>query len=61
LLEVLSGADQHEDFKSLSAQDRRALLEILLETKAGLPSQWQEYARSQGLQLVSAVSSQKGK
>lgn len=61
LLQVLSGADQHEDFKSLSAQDRRAILEILLETKAGLPSQWQDYARSQGLQLVSAVRHQKGK
>lgn len=68
LLQVLTGADQHEDFKSLSAQDRRAILEILLETKAGLPSQWQEYARSQGLQLTSAIgnpdrrsSSQRGK
>jgi hypothetical protein len=55
LLDVLSGADQHEDFQALSAQDRRAILEILLETKAGLPSQWQEYARHQGLQLTSAV------
>lgn len=55
LLQVLSGADQDEDFQSLSAQDRRAILEILLETKAGLPSQWQDYARSQGLQLTSAL------
>lgn len=55
LLEVLTGADQHEDFKSLSASDRRAILEILLETKVGLPSQWREYASNQGLQLSSAL------
>lgn len=58
LFQVLSGADQHEDFQALSSQDRRAILEILLETKTGLPSQWQEYARSQGLQLTSAVGNQ---
>ncbi|HWK51057.1 MAG TPA: hypothetical protein VNR40_14290, partial [Steroidobacter sp.] len=61
LLQVLSGADQHEDFQSLSAHDRRAILEILLETKAGLPAQWQEYARHQGLQLSNQSWSQKGK
>jgi hypothetical protein len=46
LLQILSGADQDADFESLSAQDRQAILEILLETKPGLPQEWQDYARS---------------
>ncbi|MBL8271212.1 hypothetical protein [Steroidobacter sp.] len=54
LLKILSGADQDPDFQSLSAQDRRAILEILLETKAGLPPQWLEYARAQGLRVVAS-------
>lgn len=65
LLQVLSGADQDPDFQSLSAQDRRAILEILLETKPGLPQQWQEYARAHGLRVASnqsgTHSSQRGK
>ncbi len=44
LLEVLSGQDQHPDFASLSSQDRRAILEILLQTKPGLPREWHDYA-----------------
>jgi hypothetical protein len=49
LLEVLTGADQSEDFARLSAQDRRAVLEILLETKKNLPQEWQDYARAKHL------------
>jgi hypothetical protein len=45
LLEILNGRDQSPDFKQLSAQDRRAILDILLETKPGLPREWQTYAR----------------
>jgi len=45
LLEILNGTDQSPDFKQLSAQDRRAILDILLETKPGLPREWQTYAR----------------
>ncbi len=45
LLEILDGKDSSDDFKSLSAADRRAILEIVLETKAGLPQEWQDYAR----------------
>jgi len=37
LYDVLSGSDQSDKFKRLSADDRRAVLEILGETKAGLP------------------------
>ena len=42
LFEVLSGHDQSPEFKSLSAQDRRAILEILVETKPGLPAEWKQ-------------------
>jgi hypothetical protein len=52
LFEVLTGADQHEDFEALSAEDRRAILEILLETKPGLPQQWLDYARANGLRTA---------
>ncbi len=49
LLEVLSGKDDSGDFDALSDADRRAILEILLETKPGLPQEWHEYARSNSL------------
>jgi hypothetical protein len=37
LYDLLTGRDQSDKFKRLSADDRRAVLEILRETKAGLP------------------------
>jgi hypothetical protein len=37
LYDVLSGRDQSQKFKRLSASDRQAVLEILRQTKAGLP------------------------
>ena len=43
LFEVLSGKDQSPDFNSLSAEDRRAILEILVETKPGLPPEWKQF------------------
>ncbi|HTE39545.1 MAG TPA: hypothetical protein VK629_01875, partial [Steroidobacteraceae bacterium] len=46
LLEVLGGEDQDPDFKHLSAHDRRAILEILLETKKGLPQPWRDHAKA---------------
>jgi len=46
LFEVLSGHDQSADFKSLSAEDRRNILEILAETKPGLPPEWKQLASS---------------
>ena len=46
LLQVLSGQDQSPDFARLSASDRQAILEILLDTKHGLPEEWQSYAKS---------------
>jgi len=40
LWEVLSGHDQSPAFAALSAADRRAILEILIDTKPGLPAYW---------------------
>lgn len=40
LWEVLSGGDQSPEFASLSKSDRETILEILLETKRGLPAYW---------------------
>jgi len=54
LLEVLSGEDQSPEFDSLSASDRRAILEILLETKSGLPPAWKDYARANNLRVARA-------
>lgn len=62
LLQILSGQDQSEDFSRLTAQDRRAVLEILLETKPGLPAEWQDYARANHLKVTanpSAVSARR--
>jgi len=56
LLEVLSGRDQSPDFAGLSAADRQAILSILLETKAGLPAEWRDYARSNHLRLAALSS-----
>ena len=38
LYEVLTGRDQSDKFKRLSSDDRRVVLEILRETKPGLPA-----------------------
>ena len=40
LWEVLSGKENGPDFKTLTASDRRAILEILRETKKSLPAYW---------------------
>ena len=40
LWEVLTGKDRSERFKHLSSGDRQAVLEILRETKEGLPDYW---------------------
>lgn len=42
LWRVLSGEDQSSDFASLSKTDRKEILEILLETKRGLPAYWKK-------------------
>src|SRR5579872_608867 len=40
LYEILTGKDQTKPFAKLSADDRRALLEIVRETTPGLPNYW---------------------
>jgi hypothetical protein len=40
LWDVLSGKDQSEKFSHLSTTDRRAILEILRDTKSALPGYW---------------------
>ncbi|HKD04903.1 MAG TPA: hypothetical protein VKB79_03280 [Bryobacteraceae bacterium] len=45
LLEVLTNQDQSPDFAALSAEDRRAVLEILLATKLTLPGGWKHSAQ----------------
>jgi hypothetical protein len=52
LLQVLTGQDQSPDFSGLSAQDRQAILQILIETKPGLPAEWLNYARSNHLRVA---------
>ena len=42
LYEVLTGADQTPLYARLSAADRKAVLEILLDTKRDLPESWRE-------------------
>jgi hypothetical protein len=46
LYDILSGQDETPTFASLSADDRRAILEILRDTKPGLPVYWLAKPRS---------------
>jgi hypothetical protein len=52
LWQVLSGADSSPTYARLTEDDRRAILEILIETKSGLPEFWkpalQDQARTRG-------------
>jgi hypothetical protein len=43
LFEILSGNDQRPTFAQLTAADRKAILEILVDTKPGLPAEWKEF------------------
>ena len=45
LFEVLTGRDQSPAFARLSGDTRRAILEILLATKPGLPAEWTDYQK----------------
>jgi hypothetical protein len=45
LFEVLSGRDPSPEFSSLSQDDRRAILEILVETKSNLPPEWRQFVK----------------
>jgi len=52
LLAILTGQDSSQDFARLSSEDRRAVLEILLETKPQLPDEWKDYAKSNHLRVA---------
>jgi hypothetical protein len=43
LFEILTGRDQSPAFARLTGEDRRAVFEILLATKPGLPEEWSKY------------------
>lgn len=43
LFEVRSGREQGPDLASLAQEDRRAILEILVATKPGLPAEWKQF------------------
>ncbi|MEQ1886659.1 MAG: hypothetical protein ABL967_16470 [Bryobacteraceae bacterium] len=45
LFEVLTGRDQSPTFARLSEEDRRAIFEILLATKPGLPTEWKVFTK----------------
>jgi hypothetical protein len=59
LLQVLTGQDQSPDFARLSTADRRAILEILLATKPGLPEEWIDYAKSNHIRIAGKHAHQK--
>ncbi|MDR3739697.1 MAG: hypothetical protein P4L40_11850 [Terracidiphilus sp.] len=42
LHQILTGEDQSPDFARLTIQDRKAIREILLDTKPGLPAEWHQ-------------------
>jgi hypothetical protein len=46
LLEVLSGKESGADYTKLSRESRRAILEILAETKTDLPKAWRAAAKA---------------
>ena len=45
LFDVLTGKDTKAEFEKLTPATRRAILEILRDTKPGLPNYWQAKAR----------------
>jgi len=57
LLQVLTGQDPGKDFANLSAQSRREVLEILLQTKQNLPAEWLSYAKSNHLKTSGGMTS----
>jgi hypothetical protein len=49
LWEVLNGEDQSHEFEKVSSADRKAILEILLDTKTGLPGYWKPPSNAMGI------------
>ncbi len=58
LFEILSGREQDPEFAVLSAEDRKAILEILVATKPGLPEEWKQFVtRDQVVRLQAGKQS----
>ncbi len=55
LFDILSGREQGPEFASLSSQNRRAILEILVATKPGLPEPWKQFVRDANQGIASRV------
>ncbi len=51
LHEILTGQDTSEEFAHLTAEDRTAIREILLETKDGLAEAWEDAANTPAVSL----------
>jgi hypothetical protein len=60
LFEILSGREPSPEFASLSAQDRRAILEILAATKPGLPEEWKQFVRDAHQGIASRAPNRRG-
>lgn len=56
LLEVLTGRDQTPAFARLTTEDRRAILDILLATKTGLPEEWDQFKKLPKPSSVRAIT-----
>jgi hypothetical protein len=46
MFDILTGHDQSPEYSSLSSADRRAILEILVDTKPSVPEQWKQFVRT---------------
>ena len=58
LFQILTDRDQSADFANLSHDERQAILDILLQTKPGLPAEWQDYARARHFTLAAQPAQQ---
>jgi hypothetical protein len=56
LFDILSGREQGPEFAALSSQDKRAILEILVATKPGVPEEWKQFVRSANQGIASRTS-----
>jgi hypothetical protein len=58
LFEVLSGSEQGPEFASLSTEDRRAILEILVATKPNVPPEWKQFVKENTQSTAARVNRQ---
>jgi hypothetical protein len=56
LWEILSGKDESKTYARLTQADRRAILEILRETKSGLPDYWKPLSCADTLNVCRAFT-----